>query len=274
MKIALHSASAPAAAWEELLLLAGRHGCTALEIRSGVGQQHGVELTADATELERLRQLAGQARIALHCLSISSSFSDYREVEEHVAEAARYIRLAEQLGFAEIRLFCGRISPGSSRKQARNSIVEAIRYLVPIATSHGVGLLLETHDDWSDPQEMSSLLSLTDKEEVGVVWDVLHTYHDGGAGPKQVLSALGPRIRHVHVHDGVRYSAGSTLRHPDYRPIGSGDIDHEEVVQALHSIGYTGYLSGEWYEWEPAELHLTRELGRLQQIMIRNGAGH
>jgi len=45
-----------------------------------------------------------------------------------------------------------------------------------------------------------------------------------------------------------------------------GDRMTEENMALLHNHGYAGYLSGEWINWEPHEVHLPRELATLQEI--------
>jgi sugar phosphate isomerase/epimerase len=61
------------------------------------------------------------------------------------------------------------------------------------------------------------------------------------------------------MHD-VFTAAGS----PDYTAFGTGDVDHKQVLELLRGGGYEGYLSGEWINWEPAEVHLPREIATMR----------
>jgi len=76
----------------------------------------------------------------------------------------------------------------------------------------------------------------------------------------EAFATLRPWIRHLHVHDGSRGLTALKMV-----PIGTGDFDHRRVVELLAGIGYDGYLSGEWIRWEPAEVHLPRELATLKR---------
>jgi hypothetical protein len=38
------------------------------------------------------------------------------------------------------------------------------------------------------------------------------------------------------------------------------------VIELLVGTGYDGYLSGEWINWDPWQVHLPRELRALKQI--------
>ncbi|MFF2908485.1 sugar phosphate isomerase/epimerase family protein [Paenibacillus sp. NPDC057934] len=264
MKYAFNTASAPQLTLTELLETARNSGYHGLEIRSGVDHAHGIEVTASRETRLALRQEAARSGIALTALGISSRFTTVVDAENQLAAASEAITLAKDVGIPFVRLFCGRIATEDSRESATNRVIAALGQLAPIAQREGITLLLETHDDWSAPHTLAELLRRVNLPGLGVLWDVLHTQHEGNASPAEVAHILGPYIKHVHVHDGA---AGPKREngHPQYLAIGSGDIDHAEVIHALQAIGYTGYLSGEWFQWEPYDIHLPREIKALKR---------
>jgi sugar phosphate isomerase/epimerase len=80
------------------------------------------------------------------------------------------------------------------------------------------------------------------------------------------------RIVHVHMKDawwgrgdgstgvfGGHTSFGDPRRNWDFRSVGRGDIDFEEVIVALNDIGYDGPLSVEWEDARMDRLHGGRE---------------
>ncbi|WP_141501562.1 sugar phosphate isomerase/epimerase family protein [Paenibacillus luteus] len=264
MKYAFNTASAPQLTLTELLAVAHNYGYCGLEIRSGAGHAHGIEVADSRDKRAAIKQEAAQSGITLTVLGISSRFTTAEGSESQIAAAVEAITLAKDVGIPFVRLFCGRIAEEDSWDAAANRVVAALDQLAPIAVSHGVVLLLETHDDWSSPYILAELLRRVGHPGIGVLWDVLHTQLEGGESPATVVEILGPWIQHVHVHDGV---AGPKREngHPQYRDIGSGDIDHAEVIHALQLISYVGYLSGEWFQWEPHDIHLPRELEALKR---------
>ncbi|MEW9700527.1 sugar phosphate isomerase/epimerase family protein [Paenibacillus sp. SI8] len=275
MKFAFNSASTPKLTLPEMLETARKYGYQGLEIRSGVGHLHGIELEAGPVLRRSFRQQAAEAGIELVCLGISHRYSRPQEAEAQLVGTMAYIRLAHDLGIQLLRVFCGRIPENDTREQAKRSIVAALRRLGSYAGEHGVTLVVETHDDWSDPAYMAEIMQETAHSHIAATWDVLHTQLEGNAAPEAVLSSLGPWIRHVHIHDGVR-KQGSDRHHPHYRPIGSGEIDHLGIIRLLLSHGYEGYLSGEWFDWEPHDIHLPREIKSLRQYveLARKGNGN
>jgi len=79
-----------------------------------------------------------------------------------------------------------------------------------------------------------------------------------GVDPVRFIERFADRILHVHMKDvavrmdGERGLLGSMLQFGDsrrgweFRSVGRGDVDFEEIIRALDRIGYAGPLSVEW----------------------------
>jgi sugar phosphate isomerase/epimerase len=82
------------------------------------------------------------------------------------------------------------------------------------------------------------------------------------------LRRFADRIAHVHMKDvwwgrgdgsvgvfGGHTSFGDARRHWDFRSVGRGDVDFEEIIVALNDIGYDGPLSVEWEDARMDRVH-------------------
>jgi sugar phosphate isomerase/epimerase len=82
------------------------------------------------------------------------------------------------------------------------------------------------------------------------------------------LRRFADRIAHVHIKDawwgrgdgsvgvfGGHTTFGDARRYWDFRSVGRGDIDFEEIVVALNDIGYHGPLSVEWEDARMDRVH-------------------
>jgi len=118
---------------------------------------------------------------------------------------------------------------------------------------------METHDAWCDPRHVAEVMRRVDHPSIGVNWDMMHPVRTAGVGIQQSFDTLRDWIRHVHFHDGVDKDGELKMV-----PIGWGTIDHRTAVRLLRKAGYDGYLSGEWINWEPWEIHLPRELATMK----------
>jgi sugar phosphate isomerase/epimerase len=83
------------------------------------------------------------------------------------------------------------------------------------------------------------------------------------------IRTFGPRVFHAHMKDvwwghgdgtvgtfGGHVSFGDARRAWDFRSVGRGDINFEEIIVALNDVGYAGPLSVEW-----EDIRMDREHG-------------
>lgn len=124
----------------------------------------------------------------------------------------------------------------------------------------GVRFALEVH-----PTEIAfdlvtaerALEALGRRPEFGFNFDPSHLQWQG-VDPAQFVDNFSDRIYHVHMKDcsvtlngrgGILSSHlnfGDPARGWDFRSLGRGDVDFEEIIRALNRCGYDGPLSVEW----------------------------
>lgn len=261
MKYAFMTFSCPQWTLDEVLAAAQRYGYDGVELRVDANHNHGVEVANTAEQRAAARRAADAHGVALCCVATSCKFADPATVAQNVADAQTRIDLAADLGARVVRVFGGKIPQDLIRQQAIDSVAQALATLAGQAAQRGVYLALETHDDWCDPQDVLAVVSRVNHPNVGVNWDYMHTLRVAKTSLDDAFAALGSSIRHVHFHDGSL--AADKL---EFLPIGQGEYDHCRVLALLRSVGYEGYLSGEWINWESPETHLPRELRAIKQI--------
>jgi len=259
MKFAFMSFSCPELTLPEMLTLARETGYRGIEPRAGSNHRHGVELTADRATRKMLRDQALASDIALCCLATSCRYADPETVQSAIDDTLRYIDLAADVGAPRLRVFGGKIGVGVGREEAIENVAQALASVADHARDRGVTVCLETHDDWCDPAHVAAVMTRVDHPAIAVNWDIMHPVRAGGATMASAHDLLLPWLQHVHVHDG-----SARLDKLEMLPIGTGDIDHLVALELLHADKYSGYLSGEWINWEPYAIHLPRELAQLE----------
>ena len=112
--------------------------------------------------------------------------------------------------------------------------------------------------------------ALGGREEFGFNFDPSHLQWQG-VDPVAFIRTFKDRIYHVHMKDcsvtldgrsGILSSHlnfGEEGRGWDFRSLGRGDVEFEEVIRALNRIGYTGPLSVEWEDSGMDREHGARE---------------
>lgn len=259
MNYAFMSFSCPQATFAEMLALAAQYGYGGVEPRAAGGHSHGVELEASAKQRAAFRTQAAGAGIAICCLASGNRFADPADRDAQVEETLQYLDLAADIGAPALRVFGGRLPDGVSRDSAIDGVVDALTRLAERAGDRGVVVCLETHDDWCSPADVAAVMERVDHPAIGVNWDAAHPVRREGWTLADAYTTLRPWIRHAHMHDLRIASEGL-----DYAAFGTGDIDHKQVLALLRDGGYDGFLSGEWINWEPPDVHLPREIATLR----------
>lgn len=135
----------------------------------------------------------------------------------------------------------------------------------------GVRFALEVH-----PTEIAfdiasserAIEALGGRKEFGFNYDPSHLGYQGVDYVK-FIRRFGNRIYHVHMKDvwwghgdgtvgvfGGHTNFGDARRYWDFRSLGHGDINFEEIIVALNDVGYQGPLSVEW-----EDIRMDREYG-------------
>ena len=124
----------------------------------------------------------------------------------------------------------------------------------------GVRFALEVH-----PTEIAydivtarrALAAVGHREAFGFNFDPSHL-HWQMVDPVKFLTSFSDRIYHVHMKDAAltldgesgilssHLNFGSAGRGWDFRSLGRGQVDFEEIIRTLNQLGYDGPLSVEW----------------------------
>lgn len=252
--------STPTLSFDEVLDLACTYGYDGVEPRIAADHAHGIELDLSQEGRDEAKEKAEEKGIVIACVATSCKYADPATVEENVQTTLGAIDLASDLGSSRIRVFGGKLGEGLDRAKAVEVVAEALSSVAERASARGVYVCMETHDDWCDPEHVAQVMKRVDHPYIAVNWDILHPVRTDLATEDESFRILKPWIRHVHVHDYDVKPLGNLT------PLGTGYVNHRRAVELLASVGYDGFLSGEWINWsDPYDRHLPRELATLKE---------
>jgi len=158
MNYAFTSFSTPEMSISEMLETAQKLGYAAADIRTAANHAHGIELDLDADGRRFAKKRFSDSGIAISCLSLSSKLANPSTAHDERTITKRYVDLAADLGCPRIRVFGGSIPDGTTRDEATRTYVTSLEELAPYAWERGVSVCLETHDDWSRPDVIASII--------------------------------------------------------------------------------------------------------------------
>jgi len=220
-----------------LLALLTRHGLAAPAI--GTGQAWGEEGLSYTDPDPAVRQAAIQRTI------------------DHVPLAARAGALVI------IGLLRGIVKPGVSHQQAMTWLVDALQRACAAAAAQGVRICLEPINRYETTliNTVAQGLDLIERVGSANLGLLVDTFHMNIEEPvvEESIRAAGSRVYHVHVADSNRWYPGA------------GHVDFGSVLDALATIGYDGWISGEFMPQPDSDTAARRAIAYLRQLRERSG---
>jgi len=219
-------------------------GYDGIEPRMDSKHAHGLEVALDAAGRRAARAKAAEAGIELCCLATSLQFNKVAaEARAALLEAAKArIELAADLGMGGLRVFAGPPPEGVALADALVACGENLAQAGEFAAAAGVELWLETHDSVSKAANCAKAVDGANHPAVGFNYDVMHPLRNGES-LDETFAALGNNIRHCHWHDAV-----NDPKKVEITRFGEGELPLVELLQRMQAAGFTGYLSGEWFD--------------------------
>ncbi len=250
MKLAFTNRRWQALTFEQLLAVCESTGVCGLELHDarGCGLDRPGGALDRALAFRTVRELA-ERRIALVCLDSAVDISSLESLAADVADIGAYLTLAR-----DFRVPYVRVHVRSGSEEVKESVCAHLRELLPLAEQAGVTLLFETVGYFSDTGRLRDILNTFASDSLAALWDMYHTVFDAGEEPGKTIENLGAYVRHVHIRDA---------KDGAFRLMGEGSLPLGELMRALGSVNYDGYVALEWDPaWSPAladaELILTQ----------------
>ncbi len=248
MKIGFSTIACPDFTWQEIYSMAKDFGFNGIEIRGlgndifSVNAQPFKEQNIDAT-VAKLRSID----IEIPCLTSGACLRWEDKLDQAFEEIISYAKLAQKLGTPYIRVL-GDLNAAPDGEVDDEVVIGALKKLVPAAEEYNVTLLVETNGVYSDTKRLADLLDRVNSRKAAALWDMHHPYRFHGEAPTETVNNLGEYIKYIQVKDSVMDASGNVV----YKIMGSGDIPVKEMIEALKTINYTGYISLEWLKrWAP-----------------------
>lgn len=193
------------------------------------------------------------------------------EIRSWAVETMKYSAIAaEKLGCYVVTGFTGSSiwkylysfpqTPESMIEAGYQEIYDLWTPILDVFQANNIKFALEVHpgEIAFDYYSTSRLLRLfADRPEFGINFDPSHLLWQG-IKPELFLKDFAKKIYHVHMKDvavtldgrsgllGSHIDFGDMRRGWNFRSLGHGDVNFEEIIRVLNDIRYNGPLSVEW----------------------------
>ena len=189
--------------------------------------------TAGAT----LRKLY-EKKLCLPCIDTICNPTDVEKESETIEEITACINIASNLHIPNVRI---RATGEGEISQISDIMYDLIVKVLPLAEEKNITLLVETCGVYSDTAALRDLLERFACDNLAALWDMYATYFFGGEDPDTTIKNLGNYVKHVHIKDATRNDCGV-----EFCLMGEGEMPIGEMMAALRSVNYNGFISLEW----------------------------
>ena len=175
--------------------------------------------------LSTVRELRDK-KIKIPALDTATELSDPEAAEE----LAWYIEMA---GAMQVE-YVSAVAFHSDDAVIRDNISK----LLTVCEKNRVSLAVKTTGIYADTKRLREMLDSFASDFLAVTWDMHHPYYDFRESADTTIKNLGAYVKHVHLRDSSEDG--------NYTIIGEGTLPIDEMISALSSIDYDGYISLEW----------------------------
>ncbi len=219
MKLSFSTKGFDGFSFEELTDISKEMGFLGIEVNSEFK-----DLSTDENSFSR-EKIAATTRslhingIELICLDVAA---------KDINNASLFLEKAKELNVPYLSLHF-------DKEVSNCEAIGIVKNLLPEAKINKIRLLISTDGAFSSTKSLCSILDEFASDYLGALWSCHNTYFDVGETPSETIKNLGAYIKHVHIAD-IDDKGNFTC-------IGEGTIPVNDIVRALSSVDYDGFVS-------------------------------
>ena len=180
-------------------------------------------------------------KLSLPCIDSICDPADKNSFEDCVNEINKCIEIAATLHIPNVRIHASDKFSQDEAVEAVNAVLSAV---IENAETKNVTLLIETTGVFCNTAILRELLDSYARDCVAALWDMHAPYFVAGEEADQTIKNLGAYVKHVHIKDATKTENGC-----EFCLMGEGELPIDEMMLALRSVNYDGFVS---LEWDPA----------------------
>ena len=195
----------------------------------------------DYTAAATVRKLY-ELKLNIPCIDSICDCGKISEKAETLEEIRACINIAKNLKIPAVRV---RAIGDGDTDAAFDCAEDIIRTVLPEAENSNISILVETSGIFCDTAKLLQLLNTFACDSLAALWDMYSTYFIGHEDAETTIKNLGAYVRHVHIKD-----ADDENGELSFCLMGEGKLPIEEMMLALRSVNYDGFVSLEWHpDW-------------------------
>ncbi len=177
------------------------------------------------------------AKKSIVCLNVGCNVADKSASEENMNKIETVLTVAHNINVPYIKVYAE-----SDEADAFDYVRAFMADVIALCEKKNVVVLVETVGMFADTTKLCDLMNYFASDFIGTDWNMYETYFNAKEDAEKTITNLGAYVKLVHMTDAVSYG--------EHTLIGEGSLPVEDMVNALRSINYDGFVCIEWNpEW-------------------------
>ena len=243
-----------AKSWEELCRTAAETRMSGVEMYNTAAKIfQGKASPTNPDQAAYQRRFLADRDLCVPCIGTVNDFTD----PAFGSEFAECLDIAVNLGIEYIGIHTDSLD--------HEYCEEKLKEILDKTGEKPVTILVETSGEYVNTEHLRDLLNRFADDRLCALWNMYHTYAEGGEDADVSITNLGAYVKHVHIHD-FRRENGTLI--PEL--IGDGILPLEDMMNALRSVNYDGFISLYWNpDWAPEIADLEIILTHFENVMSK-----
>ncbi len=204
-----------------------------------------------------------EKKLTIPCIDVLCDISDKAKADATMEEFLKCINIANNLKISYIRV---KAEKSEDFEASEKQVIAFIEKALPIATDKNITILIETSGLYCKTEDLRNLLDQFASDNLSALWNMSAAYFEGGESAAQIIKNLGAYIKHVHINDATK-----TSENIEFCLIGEGELPIKDMMLALRSVNYDGFVSLVWDpnwcpELDDMEIIFSQYVGFMKQF--------
>ncbi|MFT5884339.1 MAG: sugar phosphate isomerase/epimerase [Arcticibacterium sp.] len=256
----------PEWSWDKILRAADKYGFEGIEIRGLLDEIDILKSPTFSKEnLKVSKRMAEDYGVEIVNINPSANLheTNIEKRKENIDTVKRYIELANEIYCPFVRVFPDKLAFKEDKKRSLDLIGEGLEELSSFSKGTGVKTLLDAHGDVVFSSDIEYIMKSQDLETTGIIWDYFNMHLKTGEKASEMVGKLSEYINFVQIKDGYLKEGVH-----EYTLPGRGEVPILDILKAVDSMNYKGFISLEWEKrWHPELEGLERALPLFKKIM-------
>ncbi len=179
-----------------------------------------------------------ERKLQIPCINMLCDIAAPAKAEAAMEEFIKCVGYAATLNAPYIRVKAEKAVDVDTAKAAVMAFIEKA---LPMATEKNVTVLIETSGLFCHSKALCDTLDSFACDNLAALWNMSAAFFEGGESAEEIIKNLGAYIKHVHMNDAEKTADGIA-----FCLVGEGELPIGDMMLALRSVNYDGFVSLVW----------------------------